>query len=204
MLQNKSLHIFLAALLCLAGCATKRATDPVVPTTLTDMANRELLAYHQQLQEMPGAEQAREAKRLSNAPTNPANAMKLSLVLARSRSTTDQAQAQLLLEAVLRNPGNDAQPYHAMAQLLVSQLSYHRAELRKLEEQLAEQKKLEDTVERQSQQLRDSVKKSEQQNERLELLRTQLKTLTVKLEGLKAIERSLPNRPTSAVNGAQP
>ncbi|PHV10504.1 hypothetical protein [Chitinimonas sp. BJB300] len=203
--KTKQQLIALLAVIVLAGCATKSPmTETIALPTPTDLANRELLAYHQQLQDMPNAEQVREAKRLVSAPTSPANAMKLSLLLVRSHGAAEMAQAQSLLEAVLHNAGPDAQPYHPIARLMIGQISNHKAELRKWEDQQTDQKKAEEQLERQSQQLRDCLKKSELQNERLEILRTQVKSLTVKLEALKAIERSLPNRPSTAVNGAPP
>lgn len=192
--------LLLAALL--GGCASRLPPVKVEPASPTDLANREVLDYQQKLQDFSPAEREQELRRLSSAAATPANSLSLALLLARSRSSADLAQAQALLDAVQRKP--DAQPYQPLARLLSSLIAGLRSEQRKQEEQQGEQKKLEEQLERQGQQLRDSLKKNEQQNERLDALRGQLDALNLKLEALKAIERSLPSRPAPASNGVKP
>jgi hypothetical protein len=88
------------------------------------------------------------------------------LVLAQSRNPADLARATAMLEPLARNPLPEQQPWQPLARLLIARIG--------------EQRRLEEQLERQATQLRDSQKTVQQLNE--------------KLEALKAIERSLTQR----------
>ena len=94
----------------------------------------------------------------------------LAVALAQTRQPVDTARALGLVQRVLGNNAPAAQALHPLARLMESRL----LQLRRLEDQL----------DRQTQQLRDAQRRNEQLNERLEAVR--------------AIERSLTTRPTPA------
>lgn len=101
------------------------------------------------------------------------------LGLAQSRNPADMARALAMLEALARSPLPEQQPWQPLARLLVARLG--------------EQRRLEEQLERQATQLRDSQKTVQQLNE--------------KLEALKAIERSLTQRaapPPTALPSSAP
>ena len=115
---------------------------------------------------------AAEIGRLNNQlPANqgtgwPATALELALALAQTRNPGDLARAISLVDPVVRSAAPDFQPWQPVARLIAVRL--------------AEQRRLEEQLERQAQQLRESQRNVQQLNE--------------KLEALKAIERSLTNR----------
>ena len=96
----------------------------------------------------------------------PATALELALALAQTRNPGDLARAISLVDPVVRSAAPDFQPWQPVARLIAVRL--------------AEQRRLEEQLERQAQQLRESQRNVQQLNE--------------KLEALKAIERSLTNR----------
>lgn len=140
-----------------------------------------MLAYAERVRVMPPAELTQEAARLGDAASAETQ-VQLSLVLSQLRQLPDLIRAQELLARVLGNA--DAQPLHPLARLLASRY--------------AEQRRLEEQLDKQNQQLRDVQRRLDQTNERL--------------EALKAIERSLTSRqptapassPTPPVNRTRP
>ena len=126
-----------------------------------------MLAYAERVRVMPPAELTQETARLGDA-ASPEAQVQLSLVLSQLRQMPDLIRAQELLARVLGNA--DAQPLHPLARLLASRY--------------AEQRRLEEQLDKQNQQLRDVQRRLDQTNERL--------------EALKAIERSLTSRPPAA------
>ena len=88
----------------------------------------------------------------------------------------DTARALGLVQRVLGNTGAAAQPLHPLARLL--------------EARLLQQRRLEDQLDRQAQQLRDTQRRNDQLSERLEAVR--------------AIERSLSTRPAPAASPSAP
>ncbi len=126
-----------------------------------------MLAYAERVRVMPPAELTQETTRLGDA-TSPEAQVQLSLVLSQLRQMPDLIRAQELLARVLGNA--DAQALHPLARLLASRY--------------AEQRRLEEQLDKQNQQLRDVQRRLDQTNERL--------------EALKAIERSLTSRPPAA------
>lgn len=144
---------------------------PAAPQT-ADAIPR-MLAYAQRVRLMPPAELNQEAARLGNG-ASPTEQMQLSLVLGQLLQLPELIRAQELLGRVLADAGAEAQALHALARLVASRY----VDLRRLEEQL----------DKQTQQTRDVQRRLDQTNERL--------------EALKAIERSLPSRPPAANSSA--
>ena len=122
-----------------------------------------MLAYADRLRQMQSAELTQEITRLADVKT-PQEQLQLSLALSQLRLLPDLVKAQELLARVIGNP--DGAALHPLARLLASRY----AEIRRFEEQ----------IDKQAQQIRDTQRKLDQTNERL--------------EALKAIERSLVNR----------
>lgn len=136
-----------------------------------DAAGRQLLAWSDELRAMPAEGLAQEAARLGDGKASASASMRLALLLGQARNPGDLARALTLLEGVLRDGAGlaDAEPtldWQPWARWL---LSRYQAERR-----------LEDQLERQTTQLRESLRRQEQLKE--------------KLEALKAIERQLAPR----------
>jgi len=143
-----------------AGAAPPRETppDPVI----------EVLAQTDTLLRLAPPELAKEIARLGEredaAPETP---FLLAMALAQTRQAVDTARALGLVQRLLANNAAAAQPLHPLARLL--------------EARLLQQRRLEDQLDKQNQQLRDLQRRNDQLNERLEAVR--------------AIERSLTTRP---------
>lgn len=151
---------------------------PAPPTTVyvptptlepVDVAARHLLSYQERLTQLSPGDLTQEVARLGDGSASPQATMDLALALGQTRAPGDLVRAQGLLDQVLRNAA--AQPWHQFARLL--QTRY------------AEQRRAEEQTERLNQQLRDAQRDNQRK----------LDQLNEKLEALKAIERSLNNRP---------
>lgn len=126
------------------------------------------LAYADRVQRMPPAELTREIARLGEAEdTLAASPLNLALALAQTRQPVDTARALAQVQRLLGHNDPAMQPLQPLARLL--------------EARLLQQRRLEEQLERQSQQLRDAQRRTDQLNERLEAVR--------------AIERSMTARP---------
>ena len=136
-----------------------------------------LLSYADRLHALSPADLAAEIV-VQGDPGNLAlRQMQLALALIHLRQPADTARALGLLQRVIAHTGPESLPLKPLARLLANRLM--------------DQRKLEETAERQAQQLRDSQRRIDQLNERLEAMR--------------AIERSLTTRPPAAApNGARP
>jgi predicted nuclease with TOPRIM domain len=131
-----------------------------------------MLAYADRVRLMPPAALGAEVARLGEAMT-PAAQLQLALALGQLRQLPELIRAQELLARVLGNP--EAQHLHALARLLAARYG--------------EQRRLEEQLEKQTQQVRELQRKLDQSNERL--------------EALKAIERSLTSRPAAPLPPAR-
>jgi hypothetical protein len=129
-----------------------------------------MLSYAERVRQMPAAELGQEAARLSADQSGPANQLQLALVLSQQRQLPELMRAQELLARVLGNSSDQAQPLHPLARLLAARF--------------AEQRRAEEQLEKERQQVRELQRKLDQTNERL--------------EALKAIERSLTTRPAAS------
>ncbi len=151
------------------------AAESEEPTTPPKDLLRDTLAYADRTLGASSTELAREAARLSDLDENkPSRALRLALVLAQTRQPADTARALGLVQRTLTNPA--AQDLHPLARLL--------------EARLTQQRRLEEQLERQTQQLRDAQRRNDQLSERLEAVR--------------AIERSLTTRPAPAAPATPP
>jgi hypothetical protein len=158
------------------GAAAKLppAPPPVTPVTLTVPAANDaltsMLSYAERVRQMSVAELGQEAARLGADQSGPTNQLQLALVLSQLRQLPDLMRAQELLARVLGNSDAAAQPLHPLARLLAARY--------------AEQRRVEEQLEKQTQQARELQRRLDQTNERL--------------EALKAIERSLTSRPAAS------
>jgi hypothetical protein len=133
------------------------------------------IAYAERVRSLAPADLAQEVQRLGDTPYSPLRATQLALALGQSRTTANTARAQALLQRVQADPSSEATGLQPLARLLAAQL--------------AEQRRVDEQAERQTQQLRDAQRRIDQLNERLEAVR--------------AIERSLPGparRPDPPLN----
>lgn len=155
--------------------ATATKPAPAAPPAPSNAAPSEadavtpLLAYADRLRSLPGPELAQEITRLGNA-ASAGDQLRLALTLSQTRQLPDLVRAQDLLQRALANNSEEARPLHALARLLATRF--------------AEQRRAEDQLDRQNQQLRELQRRLEQTQD--------------KLDALKEIERSLSNRPAAA------
>ncbi|HYF41723.1 MAG TPA: hypothetical protein VEA35_04675 [Ramlibacter sp.] len=127
-----------------------------------------VLAYADRVRGLAGPELAQEIARLADGGAAPDRQMQLALALLQTRVPADGQRAQALLQRVVAQETPDARALHPLARLLSAQWT--------------EQRRIEEQLERQAQQLRDGQRRIDQLNDRLQALR--------------AMERSLPSRPT--------
>jgi hypothetical protein len=138
-----------------------------------DAAARRLLAFHDHVRLLAAPELGQEVSRLNGLVTSSATAappgtvLELALALSLTRNNGDLGRSVALLDPIVRSTAPELKPWQPLARLLMTRF--------------IEQRRVEEQVERQAQQLRDSQRNVQQLNE--------------KLEALKAIERSLNARP---------
>lgn len=155
------------------------ATQPAgIFTQLTQGPVGAMLAYADKVRQLQPPELTNELNRLGDLVEAPTNQMQSALVLAQTRAPADLARAIGLLQRVIGNPSSEAQPLQPLARTLVARYQ--------------EQRKVEDDRDQKAQQLRDSQRRIDQLNDRIEALR--------------AIERSFarPNTPAPAAPAATP
>jgi hypothetical protein len=150
------------------------AAPPAPVATPSDLATRDMLAFQEHARQLQGADLAKEIARYNDAPIGPRASFELALLLGQTHNNGDLARALSLLDGVLRSTAPDAMPWQPLARLVAARFG--------------EQRRLEEQVERQSQQARENQRRIDQLNE--------------KLEALKAIERSLTTR--AAASAAPP
>ncbi|AVS73784.1 hypothetical protein, partial [Paracidovorax cattleyae] len=138
---------------------------------------RQMLLYADRVRNLPPPELMAEIARLSEAQANagnpPEKSFQLALVLLQTRQPADTARSLGLVQKLLSDNRPAATSLQPLARLL--------------ENRLLQQRRLEDQLDRQSQQLKDGQRRIDQLNERLEAMR--------------AIERSLNARPGAPGNG---
>ncbi len=163
-----------------AGVRTESVHTPYDANT-----SAQALAWAAQMLAQPAPVLQAEVKRLAALPESlrrPLQTLQLALLLGPNplhaeppiEAATPSTQAQALLQSLLLDPSEAARSQHPLARLLL-----HR---------WTEQKRLEDLLERQNQLLREQQRRIDQLNDRLEAMR--------------AIERSLTSRPSSAPHTA--
>lgn len=176
--------LLLAALLAalLSACATPPPAPQSLPpppmaaamsTPLTHVSPQDeaapLLAYHQSLRRMSQGELLKELSGISLQQATPKLALQTGMILMLTRGAGDLARAQAQFDSVASSAEPAAQSIKPLAQLLSS----YCAEARRLSEH----------ADRLATQLKENQRKTEQLNDML--------------EGLKAIERNLPVRPST-------
>jgi hypothetical protein len=146
---------------------------PAQQPTQADQAARRFLSYHDQLRQMSPNDLANEITRLNGVVTsNPAAApaesvLELALALSMQHNGGDVARSLSLLEQLARTNTPELQPLQPLIRLMLGRV--------------AEQRRLEDLLNREIAQRREQQRNLQQLNE--------------KLEALKAIERSMTTRP---------
>ncbi len=140
---------------------------PVPPPDPVDQAMRHVVAYQERLRTLPQQEITRELARIGDPSGNPAATLELALLIGQTRNPADTVRALNLLDGVLRSTSPEVTPWQPIARVLAVRY--------------AEQRRVEELLEKQKNELRDSQRRIEQLNSQL--------------EALKAIERSLTNRP---------
>ena len=146
---------------------------PVIPPD-TPPVQREidgLLSYHRALRQLSHTDLLLEMDSLNLQPSSPRVTLQKAMTLSLIRGNGDFAKAQLYAESVANSVEASAQPLKPLAKLLAA----NYAELRRMAEQ----------SDKLSLQVRENQRRIEQLNDML--------------EGLKAIERTLPARPSGAV-----
>lgn len=139
---------------------------PAPPPPQTDEL-KAALAYATELRTRTTPELTPIAEASSGAAVQ---AMRKALALSQGRSSAELLQAAAQLDIVNAGTDPQAEQLKPLAGLLAARL--------------AEQRRLQDSVDKLSQQLRDSQRRNDQLNE--------------KLEALKAIEQTLPAKPINA------
>jgi hypothetical protein len=116
-----------------------------------------LLLYAERLRGLSSAELTQELGPPIEVNTDPARQLKVVLVLMQLRQPTGAARAQGLLQRFVAQPGPEFTPLKPLARLLQAVL--------------ADQRRLEETMDRQAQQLREAQRRLEALNERLDAMR---------------------------------
>lgn len=156
------------------AAANAPANLAIANANVTTNANVLTLAsYSERVRNLGAPELNAELARLGNS-TAPQEQLQLALVLAQLHQMPELIRAQDIVTKVLGNATDEAKALHPVARLLAVRLG--------------EQRRLEDLLDKQNQQVKDLQKRLEQTTERL--------------EALKAIERSLVTRPMPALPSA--
>jgi hypothetical protein len=156
-------------------------TTPSDPANAADRAARRLLAYHERLRQMSTGDVAIEVTRLGalvsspDSRASPDEVLALVLALAQQHNPGDLARASSLLEPLAQD-ASPPSPWQPLARLLAAGI--------------AEQRRLEEQLDRLTAQRRDTQRAIQQ--------------LTEKLEALKAIERSMTTHPPTPPPAAGP
>ena len=165
----------------LAACTTQppvpEDTEPEPPpatataaATVNETAMLPLLGYYHLLQRMSPAELARERQTLASIPSSPSVNLRQAMLLGMpARTTADLSRALTLLDSLQRTHTPEAASLHPLARVLATQYQ-ERIKLERQNDGLA-------------QQLKDTQRKRDE--------------LQDKLDALTAIERSIPIRPNT-------
>ena len=168
--------------LALTACASRpvspgESESRGVPTTeskVDEGAMLPILGYYQLLSRLGAADLAKERSTLTSLPQTPSVRLRLAMLYGQTRVAQDLARAQSLLEGILKSGDSLSMSLHPLARLLAGQY----AERQRLEQQGA---RLTTQVEQTALQLKDSQRRNNELQE--------------KIEALADIERSLKARP---------
>jgi hypothetical protein len=152
----RRLAVFIFSLffgLTVAGCASGSFARML---HLEDTSPEAALLYNQSLSRMTAAELGRERSVLAAVPQTPFTQVRMALLLGHPRVQQDLGKGLALLEGVLKSTEQAAVSFHPLA--------------RQLADNYQERMKLENQLERQGQQLKDSQRKSAELQEKLDSL----------------------------------
>lgn len=155
------------AALLLAGCAATPTGKGVFRTD--EYGLEAALIYNQGLSRMTTAELARERMVLVAVPQTPYTQLRMAMLLGHPRFQQDLGKAMALLDTILKSADPAALALQPLARMLA--------------DNYAERVKLEGQLEKQGGQLKESLRKAAELQE--------------KLDGLADIERTLTPRPGS-------
>ncbi len=158
-MQFRRLSLSMLAGALLIGCAHQPETSS---SDLGGLAG--ILAFQRTLPGLDGPELAKLRNQLTSQSTTPEAQMRLALLHAQTKGG-DVARAQTLLDSLLKSNSSEARSLQPMARLLA--------------DQLAERQRLESQLERQGVLLKESQRKVQELQE--------------KIDRLAEIERSLPS-----------
>lgn len=142
---------------------------PVASVQVNENAMLPLLGYYHLLQRMTPGELTRERQTLARLPSSPSVQVRQAMLFGMPRATTDLARAQAILDTVLRSHAPEAASLHPLAKLLATQYQ--------------ERLRIEAQSDRLGQQLKESQRKRDELQE--------------KIDALTDIERSIPIRPNA-------
>jgi hypothetical protein len=148
-----------------------RCTPVVVKSPTPPSETDALLAYDRSLRQLSPTDLVKELANINLQPPTARLALQKAMALMLMHGSANLTQAQAYLDGILHSGTPDAEPLKPLAQLLAA----NAADLQHVTEQL----------DRSGQQLRDSQRRIDQ--------------LNGMLEGLKAIERTLPVRPNAVI-----
>lgn len=167
------LFVVLISTCLLAGCALQHtASNTGRPDALGGLPP---LVYYQVLGRLNPAELAKERSTLASQAATPSVQMRQAMLLGHPRLGQDSGRALALLEGLLKSTDSAALDLQPLARLLADQYT--------------ERQRLESQMERQGGQLKDSQRKAQELQE--------------KLDSLADIERTLTPPPRSG-KGARP
>lgn len=134
------------------------ATQPAsLFTLMTQGPLAAMLSYADKVRPLGGNELGAEIARIGDPGDSPTTQMQLAILLSQTRVPADLARALGLLQRVIANPSPEAQPLQPLARALAARY--------------VEQRRVEDDRDKQVQQLRESQRRIDQLNDRIEALR---------------------------------
>jgi len=150
--------------------------EPVSARQAEELSLRALLAFYQSSQKLSATEQARLRNVIASRPQDPFLQVQQAILLANDRGNVELGKALGLLESVQRSDDETAVALQPLVRLL--------------SDQFAERLKLGVQADKLGQIARESQKRADQLQE--------------KLDALAAIERSLPTRPVTPLPPVAP
>jgi len=192
-LRARRLAALGALALAVAGCQTPPPPPPPEPPPKPvvmevhcapaadedDIAARHFIAAQNRLSTLNTADLSVEAARPAD-PNSVQSQIDQALALGLTHTPGDLQKAQAIVDQVIHNTAREADPWRGAARMLASVY--------------ADQRRVEEQVEKSAQQLRDVQRENQRK----------LDQVNEKLEQLKAIERSLNTRPAPAASRPGP
>jgi len=156
------------------------APPPAEPSP-ADLAARRFLAYQDQIRGLQGGDLMRELGRIGEPNGRPQATVEFALVLGQTRNPADTVRALSLLDPLVKSTAPEAAVWQPMARLLQTRF--------------LEQRRVEEQLDRQNQQLREAQRQIGQLNEKLEALKAIERSLNAPRSGASAPPASAPKAP---------